>query len=31
VTKGAIGIGDMEKLTLDQYLGILKTIEAQSQ
>jgi hypothetical protein len=27
VTKGAVGIGDMEKMTLQQYLGLRKTIE----
>lgn len=30
MTKGAIGIEEMDLLFMDQYLGILKMIEAQS-
>lgn len=30
VTRGAVGVADMGGLYLHQYLGLLKTIEAQS-
>lgn len=27
MTRGAVGLADMEKMTLQQYLGLRKTIE----